>query len=678
MLFYYIYHLLIIHKFYIPSLTNYGIMVLTLIYIHGGDIVSEKYSQNKDYKVIAVVTGGLYSVETQQYMKTISDTCKKYNYHWIFFATKTDLFYGNKNDQLEQQIVDLINVSKFDAVVILTETFKSSCLFDDLIKRSVKAGTPVFAVDRDMKDCISVMFDYKTAFKQVVTHMIEDHGYREVCFMNGRRNDVYSEERLDAFKEVLAENDIPFDPKRVYYGDFWEVPTIKEMERMEREWDKMPQAIICANDSMAIAVNEYLKQKGYHIPQDIATSGFDGMQISQYCTPRLTTCFHDISNLIIKVCECLSDMSQIPSDAKYTSSHPMTIGESCGCHGSKSIDIGAEMVNMKSDLYREIEFENSMNEMIPVLTYDASFEDAMKNIFERIHPIKYKHMWICSNIADPSQHAAYSFKQSNWERMGNPSKNIYSDYLWTISDDQDAGTFSLDTSQVVSRDDLIPDINSVLDSNNTILITSMHLSDHTTGYMAVTFDIKDFWVSAYSTFLTSFCYIIELHKTQARLMQAYMFDPLTGLYNRAGFFDQINKTLAQYTKGNMSLISMDLDGLKYINDTYGHAMGDEAIATLGHIIGENSIRCLSTRIGGDEFLIAIFHDKAADIASHIVDQIRLQVEEYNRTEQKCYTLEVSIGTYTDDIDGKTLDIFMKKADDLMYQNKSQHKNRRRD
>ena len=128
----------------------------------------------------------------------------------------------------------------------------------------------------------------------------------------------------------------------------------------------------------------------------------------------------------------------------------------------------------------------------------------------------------------------------------------------------------------------------------------------------------------------------------------------------------------------MSLISMDLDGLKYINDTYGHAMGDEAIATLGHIIGENSIRCLSTRIGGDEFLIAIFHDKAADIASHIVDQIRLQVEEYNRTEQKCYTLEVSIGTYTDDIDGKTLDIFMKKADDLMYQNKSQHKNRRRD
>ncbi|WP_455721904.1 diguanylate cyclase [Agathobacter sp.] len=640
--------------------------------------MSEKYSKNTAYKVIAVVIGGLYSVETQQYMKTISDSCKEYNYRWIFFATKTDLFYGNKNDQLEQQIFDLINVSKFDAIVILTETFKSARLFDDLIQRSIKAGTPVFAVDRDMKDCISVMFDYKAAFKQVVRHMVEDHGYRDVCFMNGRRNDVYSEERLDAFKEVLAENDIPFDSKRVYYGDFWEVPTISEMQRMEREWGKMPQAIICANDSMAIAVNGYLREKGYQVPRDVATSGFDGMQISQYCTPRLTTCFHDISNLITRVCECLSDMSQVPADAKYTSSHPMTIGESCGCHGSKPIDIGNEMVNMKSDLYREIEFENSMNEMIPVLTYDASFEDAMKNIFERIHPIKYKNMWICSNIADPSQHTAYSFKQSSWERMGNPSKNIYSDYLWTISDDQAAGTFNLDASQIVSRDDLIPDINSILDTSNTILITSMHLSDHTTGYMAVTFDIKDFWVSAYSTFLTSFCYIIELHKTQARLMQAYMFDPLTGLYNRAGFFDQINKTLAQYTKGNMSLISMDLDGLKYINDTYGHAMGDEAIAALGHIIGENSNRCLSTRIGGDEFLIAIFHDNAADIASHIVKQIRLQVEKYNRTEQKCYTLEVSIGTYTDDIDGKTLDIFMKKADDLMYQNKSQHKNRRRD
>ena len=640
--------------------------------------MSEKYSKNTNYKVIAIIIGGLYSLETKQYMKTISDTCQKYNYRWIFFATKTDLFYGNKNDQLEHQVFDLVNVSKFDAVVILTETFKSDNLFHDLIKRANAANTPVFAVDRNLSECISVRFDYKNAFKQIVKHMVKNHGYREINFMNGRRDDIYLEERLNAFKEVLSENNIPFDPRRVYYGEFWEVPTRKEMQRMEQEWGKMPEAIICANDSMAITVNEYLKERGYRIPQDVATSGFDGMQISQYCSPRLTTCFHDISSLILQVCECLSDMSVVTAHAQYTSSHAITIGESCGCHGSKPIDVRSEMVTMKSEFYREIEFENSMNEMIPVLTYDASFEAAMKNIFERIHPINYKRMWICSNIADSSQHTTYSYKQSSWERMSNPASDIYSRYLWAISDDQDTCTFDLDTSQIIARDDLISDIQSVLATNNTILVTNMHLSDHTTGYIAVSFDMETFWISTYSTFLTSFCYIIELHKTQVRLMHAYLFDPLTGLYNRAGFFDQINKTLDQYKKGNISLISMDLDGLKHINDTYGHTTGDEAIAALGHIIGVSSQKCLSTRIGGDEFLVAVFHDNAADISSRIVDQIREQVEKSNQTKQKCYTLEVSIGTYTDDIDGKTLDMFMKKADDLMYKNKSQHKNRRMD
>lgn len=640
--------------------------------------MNDKYSKDADYKVIAVIVGGLYSVESQQYIKTISEVGKKYNHKWIFFATRTDLFYGNVNDKLEQNVFELIDVSRFDAIVILTETFKGKNLYGDLIKKSKDVGVPIFAVDRRIEGCISVMFDYKDAFRRVVRHMIEDHGYREVNFMNGRRNDVYSDERLEVFKEVLAENDIEFDPRRVYYGEFWEEPTIREMHRMEEEWNKMPQAIICANDAMAIVVNEYLKQRGYRIPQDIATSGFDGLMIGQYCTPRLTTGYHDIEELINQVCKCVNDIKNVKTDEEYMFSHSIFVGESCGCDGDKPNDIGAEMVNMKTELYREIEFQNSMNEMIPVLTYNSSFETAIKDIIERIKPINYKKMWICSNMADSSEPSTYCFRQSKWEQMGNRSENIYSDYLWVLESKGEGETILIDEGCKVKRSDIVPDINSVFEENDMLLVNSIHLSDYTTGYVAIAFDIKNLWVTAYSTFLTNLCYIIELHKTQAKLLHAYLFDPLTGLYNRVGFFDQMNKVLEQYTSGKLALISMDLDGLKHINDTYGHAMGDEAIATLGRIIGENSARWLSTRLGGDEFLVVVFDENADDIANCIVNKILKGVTQYNITENKCYTVEVSIGLYVDEIEGKSFDIFMKKADDLMYKNKSQHKNRRRD
>ena len=637
-----------------------------------------KYGEKKDYKVIAVVTGEFSATDPAQYLEIIAETCKQNYCRAVFFATKTDLYYENKNDELESHIFDLICVERFDAVVILVETFKGRNRFDALIARANAAGTPVIAVDRELPGCVNVMFDYREAFRQVMEHMVADHGYRRINFMNGRKDDVYSDERLEVYREVLEEHGIAYDARRVYYGQFWEKPTHQEMERMLQEWEELPEAIVCANDAMAIAVNDFLKKKGYRVPEDVATTGFDGLKLGEYCSPRITTGVHDVRELIGQVYDCVWNMGRAKEQKNFYVPGKISIGCSCGCDGLKPYQVGTEMVRMRDELHRESEFLNSMNEMIPVLTYDTTFEDAINAVFERVKPVYYDKIWLCSNLAEEEETGVYQQKQDRWEQLGNSSKTIYSDKLWWIYSDRSENTVQMAEENRVNREDLIPHLPEVLDMYSAVLVTAMHLSEETTGYMAMACDMKKFWVSAYSAFITSFRYIIELKKEQAKVLHAYMSDPLTGLYNRLGFFECMKHLLKQHTEGNLALISMDLDGLKYINDTFGHAVGDEAIGTFGRMIRESATGRLSTRIGGDEFLVTVFDVQAQQIAEGIAQKLRDQLVSYNKDAHRPYVLEASIGIYTDCIQEHSIDFFMKKADALMYRNKQQHKNRRRD
>ena len=639
--------------------------------------MASKYGEKKDYKVIAVVIGEFSATDPAQYLKIFAETCQENHCRAVFFATKTDLYYGNKNDELESHIFDLICVERFDAVVILVETFKGRNRFDALIARANAAGTPVIAVDRKLPGCVNVMFDYREAFRQVMEHMVADHGYRRINFMNGRKNDVYSDERLEVYREVLEEHGIAYDERRVYYGQFWEKPTHREMERMLQEWEELPEAIVCANDAMAIAVNDFLKKKGYRVPEDVATTGFDGLKLGEYCSPRITTGVHDIQELIQQVYDCVWNVDKTKEQKHFYVPGRLSIGCSCGCDGLKPYQVGTEMVKMRDDLHRESEFLNSMNEMIPVLTYDTTFEDAINAVFERVKPVYYDKIWLCSNLAEEEK-GIYRQKQDMWEQLGNSSKTIYSDNLWWIFSDWNEKTVQMADENFVNREDLIPDLTDVLDQYSSVLVTAMHLSEETTGYMAMVCDMEKFWVSAYSSFITSFRYIIELKKEQANVLHAYMSDPLTGLYNRLGFFECMKQLLKQHTKGKLALISMDLDGLKYINDTFGHAAGDEAIGTFGRMIRESATGRLSTRIGGDEFLVTVFDAQAQQMAEEIAQKLQEKLASYNKDAHKPYVLEASIGIYTDCIQEHSIDFFMKKADALMYQNKQQHKNRRRD
>ncbi len=122
-----------------------------------------------------------------------------------------------------------------------------------------------------------------------VAHLIRDHHYRRIAFINSPENRPTARPRYQAYVQALTDHGIPFDPALVVPGD-WTVRAGGEAVEVlldQRQVDV--QAIVASNDNMALGALAALQARGIHVPYDMALVGFDDTRMAQLATPSLTT-----------------------------------------------------------------------------------------------------------------------------------------------------------------------------------------------------------------------------------------------------------------------------------------------------------------------------------------------------------------------------------------------------
>lgn len=135
-------------------------------------------------------------------------------------------------------------------------------------------------------------------------------------------------------------------------------------------------------------------------------------------------------------------------------------------------------------------------------------------------------------------------------------------------------------------------------------------------------------------------------------------DPLTGLLNRQAYYQDIMNNEKEIT----ALISLDMNGLKYTNDTFGHAKGDEALISLSNAFSKSvSTKDSLYRVGGDEFVI-VSRNSSKEDSKWLIDRIKKNVSE---TEYTC-----SIGYSYRKTNEETIDEMLKESDEMMYKEKA--------
>jgi diguanylate cyclase (GGDEF)-like protein/PAS domain S-box-containing protein len=163
--------------------------------------------------------------------------------------------------------------------------------------------------------------------------------------------------------------------------------------------------------------------------------------------------------------------------------------------------------------------------------------------------------------------------------------------------------------------------------------------------------------------------ITDRKRTEDQIRYQATHDALTGLANYREFIDTMEREVrrVERSKHSFALLLLDLDGLKEVNDKYGHLVGNRALKRLSEVIKEHSRAIdLAARYGGDEFAVVLID---ADLG--MANQIALRIQKALRASMEEPALTVSIGMSASPEDGRTVAELLQAADRYLYKRKRQ-------
>lgn len=174
--------------------------------------------------------------------------------------------------------------------------------------------------------------------------------------------------------------------------------------------------------------------------------------------------------------------------------------------------------------------------------------------------------------------------------------------------------------------------------------------------------------------------VTEDRRTQAKLKLLATTDSLSGLYNRAEFMNLAKREFALAKRNNedLSVLIMDLDNFKNINDTYGHAAGDEIIREMGRMLKSSFRKTdFAGRIGGEEFAVVLKNaslEEAKKVAEHFRENVAGKKVIYGEQEIS-FTVSIGVAAISDkSCDLNDIEETLKMADDALYKAKAEGRN----
>ena len=167
-------------------------------------------------------------------------------------------------------------------------------------------------------------------------------------------------------------------------------------------------------------------------------------------------------------------------------------------------------------------------------------------------------------------------------------------------------------------------------------------------------------------------------RTYKRASSEAQYDPLTGLLNRSTFVERLERimTLSEQKGVMAGVLFVDLDKFKYVNDTFGHDIGDELLRQVARVLKE-TVRQedIVARLGGDEFMLVISALKEPAAAAIVANKIVKRLNTPFKIHGKDINIGASVGISIYPDDGETAGELIKAADTAMYSVKASGKNR---
>lgn len=647
-------------------------------------------------KRIALLISDPGSDYSQSVITGVRSQCAKYNYDLLVFSMMVKVCHPDKLYlDGERNIFRLINYDLVDGVLVAALE-----LFEDQVRTVLdqletdlreKCRKPVVSLDLPFADYPTVYTDDRKAMRQVTAHLVHAHQCRKLYCLTGPKDYVVSEARAEAFLAQMQAEGLDASADHVFYGNFWYTGGEEFADRLLSGALAMPDAVVCANDYMALGLANRLTDAGIKIPEQLRITGYDATKEAIFNTVSITSYNPDVHGMAAQAVNLLHaeiDPAEPEAEIEMLPHYGLRAGASCGCEQNAD-----ELLKMQSAGLNPNERKRNPDGSLTVNDMQGLHESYM---FETLSVIQDKER-ILQTVTDVSYllqpyRRFYLVLRRDWS---DPASRCLSGYPETMrcviccipqtepelyegeryARDSEAHSFS--TSQ------MLPALDEKRDAPVVFYFLPSHFSDDTIGFavLQTEMDAQRTADEVSTLWLRNVNNALHMVRIVSRLIDYSTREPMTGLLNRRGMEMMYQRRKAGFRAEDQCLIwVIDMDGLKYINDHFGHELGDEGIITIADAIrmiaGEDDI---AVRTGGDEFVLIAAGDLTAQDGQARIRKFEQILAEKNAAHtNRPFDITASIGCVCfPAAEQNALDEKIKEADRLMYEYKVAHKKQRR-
>lgn len=558
-----------------------------------------------------------------------------------------------------KSILSLPNVHDYDGIILCYDTLIHEDMGKDLVEELLDdmQAPPVISIRAAITGFYNIIPDNRALMYEIAKHVISKCKTDDIGFVTGMDELEDSYERREGFEKAMEEAGYEVNEDKIFHGDYWITQGPEMADCFIKPDGTLPEAIICSNDYEAIALCNELIQRGYQIPGDCMISGVDNTKESTDHIPSITTIEISNDTFVDVAMEIIADVRNGKKrDLNIYVPGNLILRESTG-------DLVVERDIYKSLCLQNVASSLSMDDRREFVVINALFEGALtKESFIQVTLDQFRSV--------DSVKSVYLIKYGETER-------VLVGYYTDQGESQINDIF-------FSNDILLPE-GLENDDHGTRIFLPLAYKNELYGYALLVVDTDqpnfvNFKVEYLLSQASQSINKLELYNKIFGIedvMSLYIKDPLTGILNRRGFEQRISELFDK--DGNklkdMAIVSIDMDELKYINDTFGHNEGDEAIKEISRSI-ESALEAdeFVARMGGDEFEAVIILTDSGRLGKFI-RTVRRTIREINQSGNYQFELSASIGT-CELTDWHSLTDCMKKADKAMYlEKKAKKKNR---
>jgi diguanylate cyclase (GGDEF)-like protein/PAS domain S-box-containing protein len=234
-------------------------------------------------------------------------------------------------------VYKLLNTHVVDGLIVFSGTigsYVSHERFMDFLR--CYSDIPLVSIGKEITGIPSIIVENERGMEDLLVHLIEKHKARNIAFIKGPEGNNDAQTRFSIYKSVLARYSIPYNDDLVTEGSFYHGSGDQAVQSLVFNRNQNLDAIVAANDVMAIDTITTLVKNGMKVPGDIMVTGFDDIVLSQVSTPSVTTVKQPIFDLGYKGVETLFRVLKgeaVPGVLTLHSS--LQVRESCGCIENK-------------------------------------------------------------------------------------------------------------------------------------------------------------------------------------------------------------------------------------------------------------------------------------------------------------------------------------------------------